>query len=236
MPAIPTNLSPEGHDDQAITAVKINKILSERLPALVGGKIPVESSASLSISGFSTETTLSSVNGKLPSLSSGRIPTESNLRDGSGNSITSTIDGSKRRLDVTLSSAGTTGATAPTIANLYGGTDGTSLRPLSVDTSGVTNVNTRPRNSTVTRTASTTSSTANSSAQVLASDANRRYLLFQNISDTDMYLNFGAAATTDNLLISRNGGSIVFESGFVPTDQVNVICSGISKKYFALSA
>ena len=51
-----------------------------------------------------------------------------------------------------------------------------------------------------------------------------------------MYVNFGAAATTDDLLISKNGGGIVFESGFVPTDSVNVICSAASKKYFILSA
>lgn len=86
----------------------------------------------------------------------------------------------------------------------------------------------------------TTSSTANTSSTAPAPNnalnISRKYLLFQNISDTDMYINFGAAATTDDLLVPKNGGGIVFESGFVPTDSVNVICSAASKKYFILSA
>jgi hypothetical protein len=66
---------------------------------------------------------------------------DSNTRDGSGNAITSTTQGSTRRLDVMLSSGGATGSTAPTNANLMGGTDGTNLRGLSVDSSGRPNVN-----------------------------------------------------------------------------------------------
>jgi hypothetical protein len=66
---------------------------------------------------------------------------DSNTRDGSGNAITSTTQGSTRRLDVMLSSSGATGSTAPTNANLMGGTDGTNLRGLSVDSSGRPNVN-----------------------------------------------------------------------------------------------
>ncbi|NDC49374.1 MAG: hypothetical protein EBZ61_09925 [Micrococcales bacterium] len=41
-------------------------------------------------------------------------------------------------MNVTLSSATTVGATAPSYANLYGGSDGTNLRAISVDTSGRT--------------------------------------------------------------------------------------------------
>jgi hypothetical protein len=66
---------------------------------------------------------------------------DSNTRDGSGNAITSTVFGSARRLDVNLSSAGTVGSTAPTSANLYGGSDGTNLRAVSVDSSGRVNAN-----------------------------------------------------------------------------------------------
>jgi len=120
----------------------------------------------------------------------------------------------------------------------------TSTR-LLVDGSGVTQpisgtITAQPRNGPVTKTRGTTSSTANTSAAapspLNATNNDRRYLFIQNISDTDMYVNFGAAATTDDLLISKNGGGIVFESGFVPTDSVNVICSAASKKYFILSA
>ena len=251
---------------------------------------------------------------------SNRFPVTSNTQDGSGNAITSTVDGSKRRLDVTLSSAGTIGSAPPTTANLYAGTDGTFLRAISTDSSGRINTNingtvpvsgtfwqatqpvsgtvtanagtgsftvaqataanlkgqvqilnsagsavvapaevgtagspsidvlsvqgvssgtplaVRPRNGAITRTTGTTSGTANTSTQALASNTDRQYLLIQNISDTDMYFNFGAAATTSNLLIAKSGGGIVFESGYVPTDAVNVICSAASKSFFILSA
>jgi len=82
----------------------------------------------------------------------------SNLRDGSGNAITSTTSGASRRLDVMLSSGGTTGSTAPINANLMGGTDGTNLRAFSTDTAGRVNVNPVNQNLTVgTGTASGTS-------------------------------------------------------------------------------
>ena len=120
-----------------------------------------------------------------------------------------------------------------------GGTAVGSGNPLQV-TLANTGANTtalrvEPKNGTVTRTTGDTV-TANTSKEALASSSSRRYLLIQNISDTDMYFNFGATATTDNMLITKNGGGIVFESGYVPTDAVNVICSGADKKYFILSA
>lgn len=73
-------------------------------------------------------------------VSSGTANT--NLRDGAGNAIESTSIGGKRRLDVNLSSAGTTGSSTPSTANLYAGTDGTNLRAVSVDASGRLNTNT----------------------------------------------------------------------------------------------
>jgi hypothetical protein len=311
-------------------------------------------------------------------VSSGTV--QSNLRDGSGNLITSTTSGTNRRLDVMLSSAGTTGSAVPTMANLYAGTDGTNLRGISVDTSGRANVNlnnqvsttttataagnsatntdliastdvggfaevsiqftgtfptsatvtpqisndnstfvnctvqtvtgnttgggntitalgmwrvtllgaryfrlrvtaasgagtysyaysfnprltipttqstiysgtqavqgsatgtplpVRPSNGAATVTAGTTSATPSTSAQALASNTSRQYLLIQNISDTDMYFNFGASATTSHLLVKSGGAGISFESGFVPTDAVNVICASASKSYYILSA
>ena len=52
--------------------------------------------------------------------------------------LSTTTIGGTARLNVTLSSATTVGATAPSYANLYGGSDGTSLRAISVDTTGRT--------------------------------------------------------------------------------------------------
>jgi len=66
-----------------------------------------------------------------------------------GNSITvgslpvqlsTTTIGGTARLNVTLSSATTIGATVPSYGNLYGGSDGTNLRAILVDSSGRTTV------------------------------------------------------------------------------------------------
>jgi len=257
---------------------------------------------------------VSVTNGTIAQITSGTI--NSNLRDGSGNSITSTSISGKQRLDVTLAGGGTVGSASPTFADLVAGTDGTNLRALKTDSSGrvstqifdssgtaltyagtgtagtpssdvvsiqgitgatpvivsqstatslrtqaeayqggtsvstsnplqvslantganTTSLQVRPRNASVAVTSGTTSGTANTSAQALASSSTRQYLLIQNISDTDMYFNFGATATTSNMLITKTGGGVVFETGFVPTDAVNVICSAASKSYYILSA
>lgn len=82
--------------------------------------------------------------------------------------------------------------------------------------------------------ASGTTVTANTSQMALNSNPNRKYLLFQNVSDTDMYINFGVAATSagaGSLWIQALGGSIVFEDFACPTDSINVICSAAGKAY-----
>ena len=124
---------------------------------------------------------------------------------------------------LTYASTGTAGTPSSDVITVQGITGGT---PLPV----------RPRNAAVTVTAGTTSATPSTSAQALASSTTRQYLLIQNISDTDMYFNFGAAATTSHLLVKSGGAGIIFEAGFVPTDAVNVICASASKSYYILSA
>lgn len=79
-----------------------------------------------------------------------------------------------------------------------------------------------------------TIATANTSQTALVANATRKYLLFQNVSDTDMYINFGAAATiagAGSLWIQALGGSLVFEDFACSTDAVNVICSASGKAY-----
>jgi len=93
----------------------------------------------------------------------------------------------------------------------------------------------RPRNGSVTVVAGATDSTPSTSAQALATNSSRQYLYIQNNSDTDMYFNFGATATTSHLLV-KTGASVAFDSGFVPTDAVNVICGSASKSYYILHA
>lgn len=69
---------------------------------------------------------------------------------------------------------------------------------------------------------------------VAASNTSRKYLLFQNPSDTNMYLNVNATAvlSSPSLLMAANGGGFEWNSnGFVPTGLVSVICS-LSGKLF----
>lgn len=79
---------------------------------------------------------------------------------------------------------------------------------------------------------------ANVSQQILANDTSnsRRYIFFQNLSDTDMYINFSDPATVGafgNIWVAPAGGSISFEAGFCPVDALSVICS-VAGKYFTL--
>ena len=167
----------------------------------------------------------------------GSATVDSNTRDGSGNAITSTLDGSKRRLDVTVASAGTTGSTAPTTANLYAGTDGTNLRAISVDSSGRANVNSLADKGSVSEASTQSITTGGTHQQVFASNSSRKYLLIQNISDTDMYLGLGfnpSNTTPAGLLLAKSGGGIVFESSYIPTSEVRIVCATTGKRFVAL--
>jgi hypothetical protein len=188
----------------------------------------------------------------------------SDVRDGSGNAITSSARGSQRALSVQIvdgsgNQVTTFGSASVSVSNFpatqaVSGTISVSNFPATQAISGTVTANTgltqpltdtqlraspvpiRPRNGAITVTAGSTSASTNTSAQALASNSSRQYLLIQNVSDTDMYFNFGATATADHLFIAKSGGGIVFESGFVPTDAVNAICSAASKKFYILSA
>ena len=150
-------------------------------------------------------------------VSSGTANT--NLRDGSGNSLTSTVFGSTRRLDVNLSSAGTTGSAVPTTANLYAGTDGTNLRAVSVDSSGRVNVNPLRGTTTIgTLTAGTTNGT------LFATNSTRNYLLVQCTSGTAFIDTNGTASTANGIQLT-SGQGITFEGSFIPTGAIAAITS-----------
>jgi len=80
------------------------------------------------------------------------------------------------------------------------------------------------------------SATANTSVSVLAARANRKYLVIQNLSDTNMNLNFGAAASASTMLLPANGGGVSFEGTYVPASSLNLVCSAASKPYYILEA
>jgi hypothetical protein len=75
---------------------------------------------------------------------------------------------------------------------------------------------------------------ASTSQQVMAANPNRKYLLVQNVSDTDMWVNFGGDATEDqpSILLPADGGNITESSPSI-TDSVHIICGTISKSFTA---
>lgn len=80
--------------------------------------------------------------------------------------------------------------------------------------------------------------TAGATAETaIAANPARRYFLFQNISDTNMWVNFGATAVADKPSIKIvPDAALIFESGFVPVGLVSVICATTGKKYVCKEA
>lgn len=75
--------------------------------------------------------------------------------------------------------------------------------------------------------------TAGGTSQVVfAANSGRRYFEFQNISDTDMYINFGAAAVADSNSFKLVPGAVyVNASNYCPKGSINVICATTGKKF-----
>lgn len=70
-----------------------------------------------------------------------------------------------------------------------------------------------------------TITTANTSQQVFATNLTRRYLFIQSTTSA-LGVDFGAAATlnTRSIMVPI-GGSLVFETGFIPCDSITIICA-----------
>jgi hypothetical protein len=83
---------------------------------------------------------------------------------------------------------------------------------------------------------SNTITTADTSQEVFAELSNRNYFYFSNISNHVMYVNFGENADTTSSYKVSSGEKIVFESGFVPSSQVNVICGTQGAAFVAKQA
>lgn len=81
------------------------------------------------------------VNAALPAGNNNIGDVDANLRDGAGTAITSTLVNSKQSVDVHTSAHGTDGAAKPFGTMQIGGSDGTNLQALSVDTNGQLKVN-----------------------------------------------------------------------------------------------
>lgn len=65
----------------------------------------------------------------------------------------------------------------------------------------------------------------------------RKYFLFQNISDTTMWINFGVTAVADKPSIQVvAGASLMFDGSFVPTGSVSLMCATTGKKFVCKEA
>jgi len=80
-----------------------------------------------------------------------------------------------------------------------------------------------------------TITTGGTHQQVFASNANRKFLLVQNVSDTDMNLGIGYNPTASTgIFLAKSGGGFVFESSFIPTQEIRILCATTGKAFVAL--
>lgn len=73
--------------------------------------------------------------------------------------------------------------------------------------------------------------TAGGSSQVAQAAVSRSYIFVQNTSDTAMYLNFGAPATTGHILLAANGGSWTNHAASCPRNSINILCATTGKTF-----
>lgn len=76
-----------------------------------------------------------------------------------------------------------------------------------------------------------------SSATVLASNTSRKYLIIQNVSDTDVWINIAggtATAAAPSLKLIASTGVLIFETGYVPTAAITAIHGGTGTKNISI--
>jgi len=92
-----------------------------------------------------------------------------------------------------------------------------------------------PQTGNVTEASTKTITTGGTHQQVFAANADRKFLLIQNVSDTDMNLGIGYNPTASTgIFLSKSGGGVVFESGFIPTQEIRILCATTGKAFVAL--
>lgn len=69
---------------------------------------------------------------------------------------------------------------------------------------------------------------------VFSANSGRNYLLIQNVSTADLWVNYGVTAVADQPSIKLEAGaSIVFECGFIPTGRVSITGATLGQKFVA---
>ncbi len=72
---------------------------------------------------------------------------------------------------------------------------------------------------------------ANTAQDIITANKARNRFLFQNTSDTDMWVNFGANAAVNTGFKVTPGSYLQLPPDFCPTGRVSVLCTVISKTY-----
>lgn len=113
--------------------------------------------------------------------------------------------------------------------NTIAGINGTDVLPILVDATGRPFFVVVPFGSSFVDRSGTAGT---SDATVAAANPTRKYLLFQNVSNVDLWIDFGTAAALDSPSIKvPPDAAITWESNFVPTEALHVISGTASKKY-----
>lgn len=75
--------------------------------------------------------------------------------------------------------------------------------------------------------------TGSTAQEVMDANSSRAYLLFENVSDTDMWIDFGTDAVADqpSIKIAPDGSYELAEPGFVSTQALSVLCASAGKKF-----
>ena len=70
---------------------------------------------------------------------------------------------------------------------------------------------------------------------VMSANPDRKWLFFQNISNTHMHLGLGYIPTDDTgILVPANANASIQLEHYVVTDAIHVLCANAGKKYVAL--
>jgi hypothetical protein len=116
--------------------------------------------------------------------------------------------------------------------------DGGSNNRATVDGDGNVHITPRPNTGSFTD-RSNTIQAGGAAQQVMAANAQRKYLLFENVSDTDLWVRFGnldANADQPSILVPPRAVCEMDGSGFVNTDKMTVIGATTGKSYTAKEA
>lgn len=116
------------------------------------------------------------------------------------------------------------------------GVDSTTVRKLLVDTNGVLYVSVLPATGNLTDHSG--SITAGGTQQTLMnSNTARKYLFIQNVSDIDMWINFGTNAVADQPSVKiEAGSSFAMEGSYVSPQSISIIGATTGKKFVAKEA